>query len=1147
MQPQPADEFDQLDDKEQVGAEPKMDLLHGDGEGEGKPAGKLHAVDDLPKTGDFVPGGASGDQAASNRNRVRSEAEEHKSRSEQVGTKSTNALNRLANSTNRFTAAAKAISGNPKTLKRLGAGGGVLMLIVAGFLLVAQFKLIFLLENIERHFFARNHHVMETREGMFMRNYFADHITSEGRYIDNGTASFANQVYRSFHQGGLEKRLEKKGVKVKVRAGLVRGGKIIEITENGKTTSYNTSEISEKRALGERTSTLASDITQSDNAFKSLIIKGRLTKLVGAFWHPIDPVKGKYQEVRSKVVNGIAEELIKMSTYNNLLGDLVSKLLGGTDGGREVGQAATDAASQAAGDVAAKTVSESVSSAISKLNPIGVWALVADLYCKLLGVVENGDIQKLVKQKTELEQLATFRHYLSAKDQMKEGKTNANTAAALSSTLATKDEHGKTHDFSETNNAIRENEKPVPYTPNDDCSDAKELCEQKLASKRINASTIGRALNLAQGFANNPIVKFMPFSPFNYANRGACIVVTTIVDTINGLLGQAADAILTNNPATGFAWGKIKDGGVNLMGILNKTVLTALIPPLVDKQTSAPDLHNVISAGASGAMNAAAGSTFGSGEDDSQSCYNKSPDQQKDDVSLCGHKLSASDLKEQYQVMKQDDYNDYEHSSVWNKIANIQSPYSVASRIAFAVPSSPSVIVSRGGQTIATAINPKGWLSAITNLPSLLTPKLEAATPNDLSYVVNSDGTDQFANEQVGFTEQEINSGEPGDDGKLHNTDVAVGCSMTSTLANPDTGEPVTQPDECEKFYRDNATQQVCAGDSTPAPDGSTQQLAQEMLSNNHITYWTNNGVNTRDLIVALSQGKPAYTTADNAPNKTATINPNILKFIIEAGTPTSSNPNPHIMVNAITDKTHTSPSSAHYKGEAVDIDLLSEPLSILNPIAQKYGGTKNNESDHHHFDFPKTADDAANPTPANSPEVDCSQGVAGNGTLAAGSRSEVEQRVLANSLLQLNNSGSQTGDLKKSVAAGGVSDDLVRLMASIMEQGKFKLPVNALRSDHHNDGPNGHYGGFAIDIGYNSSDPTGKKLYKWLYTNYKELHIRQMIFDMPPDGLQCIGQVSDSGDGAGKSHPVDCQGFYKDDLADHKDHIHVGVFPVTP
>ncbi len=144
----------------------------------------------------------------------------------------------------------------------------------------------------------------------------------------------------------------------------------------------------------------------------------------------------------------------------------------------------------------------------------------------------------------------------------------------------------------------------------------------------------------------------------------------------------------------------------------------------------------------------------------------------------------------------------------------------------------------------------------------------------------------------------------------------------------------------------DQASSQQAAGTGVVTAD--VQTLAQQMLANPNIKYWTNKGVNTRDVVVALSQGQPAYTTCGNASNATAEVNPSILQFIVDAAQVTK------VMVNALTDKCHSNGSN-HYSGEAVDLDVgNSGPLSVLDPIARKYGGTKNSETSHHHYDFPK-------------------------------------------------------------------------------------------------------------------------------------------------------------------------------------------------
>lgn len=139
------------------------------------------------------------------------------------------------------------------------------------------------------------------------------------------------------------------------------------------------------------------------------------------------------------------------------------------------------------------------------------------------------------------------------------------------------------------------------------------------------------------------------------------------------------------------------------------------------------------------------------------------------------------------------------------------------------------------------------------------------------------------------------------------------------------------------------------------SPTGGATELARQMLSNSNIRYWTNSiGVNTRDVVVALSEGKKAYTTSPDLPRQEVDINVNILRFILEVAQ------NHKIMVNALTDKDHSSTSN-HYKGLAVDLDKnpgnTSATIAQLNEVASKYGGKKNSETTHHHYDFTSEVD----------------------------------------------------------------------------------------------------------------------------------------------------------------------------------------------
>ncbi len=181
-------------------------------------------------------------------------------------------------------------------------------------------------------------------------------------------------------------------------------------------------------------------------------------------------------------------------------------------------------------------------------------------------------------------------------------------------------------------------------------------------------------------------------------------------------------------------------------------------------------------------------------------------------------------------------------------------------------------------------------------------------------------------------------------------------------------------------YYYDLGCDSLGQQSSTSQASGDLQELAKQMLENDKIAYgafppdrpaadWQSrvpdggnkNSIDTKDVVRALADGQKAYTTAGNASNKEADLNPNILKFILEVAKTDK------ITINALTDKTHGN-GSEHYKGLAIDLEdgSASAPLSILNPAAKKFGGTKNGETGHHHYDFPNRPPASQNiPTPS--------------------------------------------------------------------------------------------------------------------------------------------------------------------------------------
>ena len=178
---------------------------------------------------------------------------------------------------------------------------------------------------------------------------------------------------------------------------------------------------------------------------------------------------------------------------------------------------------------------------------------------------------------------------------------------------------------------------------------------------------------------------------------------------------------------------------------------------------------------------------------------------------------------------------------------------------------------------------------------------------------------------------------------------------------------------------------------SDPSGGGTVQEMARQMLANGNITYWTNppgpSGINTRDVVVKLSEGNKAYTTSSDPvaiANREVDINPNILSFILEAA---KTGP---IMVNALTDKDHSS-NSNHYTGKAVDLQKsgpATQSVAVYDTAAEKFGGVRNSETTHWHYDF--TSGGAI--TPASSPDTDntscCSNG-GGTGTLVGANNEE--------------------------------------------------------------------------------------------------------------------------------------------------------------
>lgn len=329
---------------------------------------------------------------------------------------------------------------------------------------------------------------------------------------------------------------------------------------------------------------------------------------------------------------------------------------------------------------------------------------------------------------------------------------------------------------------------------------------------------------------------------------------------------------------------------------------------------------------------------------------------------LGGKTISAQAAHDQMAAINREEALNLRQQGMMATIFSLKSTQSFASRLLGYMPSTPGYAFKQISTTAIAAIgNPFRFFSTMGL----------AFMPTAGAGVI----TDPYGIQQFGYTAAELDdnnlhiattdiAGPPGADGVLSGADGVIDeydcppnddpskpdlCLIDSAIIQSMNSIYTTSDDGGLGGTNSGNPSTPSAPPTSPPATGDVKALAIQMLANNNITYWTNNGVNTRDLVVALSQGKPAYTTCANAPKRTTPIiNPNILKFILEAAGQT------HVMVNAITDKCHSSSTSNHYTGEAVDLDLTSGPLSILNPIAAKYGGVKNSETSHYHYDFLK-------------------------------------------------------------------------------------------------------------------------------------------------------------------------------------------------
>jgi len=195
----------------------------------------------------------------------------------------------------------------------------------------------------------------------------------------------------------------------------------------------------------------------------------------------------------------------------------------------------------------------------------------------------------------------------------------------------------------------------------------------------------------------------------------------------------------------------------------------------------------------------------------------------------------------------------------------------------------------------------------------------------------------------------------------------------------------------------------------------------------------------------------------------------------------------------------------------------------------------------------------------ASTPDATSSSDSSTGGTVASGSGKELAKKILS-----LKDAGKVTCDDGtcadiQSVANGQdlavgqgckytktLDPKVLKLILYVVDAGNFTIRISALCSNHHDDGPNGHSGGKAMDIasvnGVRVDSPDGReptlKMAKFLSGLQGELRPRQLITDgyaNQHDGAFTALEINGSSTGSAAA-----AAFAGDNPA-HRNHIHVG------
>lgn len=364
-------------------------------------------------------------------------------------------------------------------------------------------------------------------------------------------------------------------------------------------------------------------------------------------------------------------------------------------------------------------------------------------------------------------------------------------------------------------------------------------------------------------------------------------------------------------------------------------------------------------------------------------------------IAMGGRELDDNEVQELDQLARLENQREFASLSLYERVFNVYRVDSLAATIALKTPKSPR----QAARTFASI--PGSLFSGLTNLGFKLAGADSHDGPDSYDYGFSEFGFSAAEQDDQRFENPFENAEimEANNNQRLREANEKYG-ECFSMKINPDTGEfesgegtryeEINSNPNCKdgsenllrfRFYLADliaahtlacnegietscvllgfGNTPVVQGDpsSGEAPSGDTQSLAQQILDNPNITYPLDaispNG-STKEVLQALANGQPAPVdcTGGRPGNRTTTtMNPNVLKFVLEYGQQAK------VGVNSLTDKCHSA-NSRHYIGGAVDFECSGVPFEVSrgDTIATKYGGKRNGETcsanSHWHYNF---------------------------------------------------------------------------------------------------------------------------------------------------------------------------------------------------